>query len=117
MVQSVELVVECGEDEEEAALIAAAKEPTPFQRMISPILALLSPKRVLPPLPERPNPTVNGMLHACGCPWCGERVYMAERLLCFGREWHKNCFKCMDCSKTLTLGMQLDHAKKPYCKV
>lgn len=90
-------------------------EPSPFQKILSIIspVARMLPK---PPSPLRPDPLKNGMLHETGCPWCGDRVYMAERLQCFGREWHKKCFKCMDCGKTLTLGSQLDHAKKPYCK-
>lgn len=111
---TVELCVEVEGDKE----TLLPKEPTPFQKMmtmISPVGRMLSPLPK-PPSPIRPDPMKNGMLHESGCPWCGDRVYMAERLLCFGREWHKKCFKCIDCAKTLTLGSQLDHDKKPYCR-
>ncbi|KAG8460906.1 hypothetical protein KFE25_010657 [Diacronema lutheri] len=114
--ESVVLCVET--DGEDQTLLA--KEPTPMQKMLSPLYAItrmLSPPPLpKPPSPIQPNPAQNGMLHESGCPWCGDRVFMAERLLCFGREWHKKCFKCIECSKTLTLGSQLDHDKKPYCK-
>ncbi|KAG8460617.1 hypothetical protein KFE25_011392 [Diacronema lutheri] len=63
-----------------------------------------------------PDPAANGLLHASGCPWCGDAVYAAEQLVCFEREWHKRCFRCIGCSKRLTLGQQLDHDQKPYCK-
>ncbi|EDW96416.1 muscle LIM protein Mlp84B [Drosophila simulans] len=36
-----------------------------------------------------------------GCPRCGGVVYAAEQKLSKGREWHKKCFNCKDCHKTL----------------
>lgn len=32
---------------------------------------------------------------------CGGVVFAAEQVLTKGREWHRKCFKCKDCSKTL----------------
>ncbi|XP_061391835.1 muscle LIM protein Mlp84B isoform X1 [Musca vetustissima] len=36
-----------------------------------------------------------------GCPRCGGVVFAAEQVLSKGREWHRKCFKCRDCTKTL----------------
>jgi LIM domain len=36
-----------------------------------------------------------------GCPRCGGAVFAAELMLSKGREWHRKCFKCKDCTKTL----------------
>jgi hypothetical protein len=68
------------------------------------------------PSPTRPDPASNGVLFPAGCPWCGDSVYYAEQLICFERKWHKKCFKCIECARTLALGSQLDHDSKPYCK-
>ncbi|VEN36184.1 unnamed protein product [Callosobruchus maculatus] len=36
-----------------------------------------------------------------GCPRCGGVVFAAEEVLAKGRQWHRKCFKCHDCTKTL----------------
>lgn len=36
-----------------------------------------------------------------GCPRCGGVVFAAEEVLAKGRQWHRKCFKCKDCIKTL----------------
>ncbi|EDV37514.2 uncharacterized protein Dana_GF11368 [Drosophila ananassae] len=36
-----------------------------------------------------------------GCPRCGGVVFAAEQVLSKGRPWHRKCFKCRDCTKTL----------------
>lgn len=36
-----------------------------------------------------------------GCPRCGGVVFAAELVLSKGREWHRKCFKCKDCNRTL----------------
>ncbi|KAJ8986097.1 hypothetical protein NQ317_003392 [Molorchus minor] len=36
-----------------------------------------------------------------GCPRCGGVVFAAEEVLAKGRQWHRKCFKCKDCTKTL----------------
>jgi hypothetical protein len=118
-IETCELCVQT--DDDSATLLP--KEPTPLQKMLSPIYAMISPVSKmlpslpqLPPSPMRPDPAKNGLLHETGCPWCGGRVYAAEKLMCFGKEWHRGCFKCINCTKTLTLGSQLDHDRKPFCK-
>lgn len=52
-----------------------------------------------------------------GCPRCGGVVFAAELVLSKGREWHRKCFKCRDCTKTLDSIIACDGPDKDvYCK-
>uniref|UniRef100_A0A8D8RLU6 Muscle LIM protein Mlp84B n=2 Tax=Cacopsylla melanoneura TaxID=428564 RepID=A0A8D8RLU6_9HEMI len=52
-----------------------------------------------------------------GCPRCGGMVYAAEQVLAKGSEWHRKCFKCHDCNKTLDSIIACDGPDKDiYCK-
>lgn len=52
-----------------------------------------------------------------GCPRCGGAVYAAEQKLAKGSMWHKKCFNCADCSKTLDSINACDGPNKEvYCK-
>ncbi|KAK9299544.1 hypothetical protein QLX08_007455 [Tetragonisca angustula] len=52
-----------------------------------------------------------------GCPRCGGVVFAAEQVLAKGREWHRKCYKCRDCSKTLDSIIACDGPDKDvYCK-
>ncbi len=52
-----------------------------------------------------------------GCPRCGGAVFAAEMMLSRGREWHKKCFKCNDCKKTLDSIIACDGPDKDvYCR-
>ncbi|KAF3420466.1 hypothetical protein E2986_14086 [Frieseomelitta varia] len=52
-----------------------------------------------------------------GCPRCGGVVFAAEQVLAKGREWHRKCYKCHDCSKTLDSIIACDGPDKDvYCK-
>ncbi|KAG4074923.1 hypothetical protein HA402_009348 [Bradysia odoriphaga] len=52
-----------------------------------------------------------------GCPRCGGVVFAAEQVLSKGREWHRRCFKCHDCKKTLDSIIACDGPDKDvYCK-
>lgn len=51
-----------------------------------------------------------------GCPRCGGAVFAAEQMLSKGREWHRKCFKCKDCTKTLDSINSCDGPDKDiYC--
>lgn len=39
--------------------------------------------------------------HGTGCLRCGFPVYAAEQMISKGRSWHKRCFSCHDCRKSL----------------
>ncbi|XP_063989313.1 muscle LIM protein Mlp84B isoform X1 [Diachasmimorpha longicaudata] len=52
-----------------------------------------------------------------GCPRCGGVVFAAEQVLAKSREWHRKCFKCRDCTKTLDSIIACDGPDKDvYCK-
>uniref|UniRef100_T1GH75 LIM zinc-binding domain-containing protein n=1 Tax=Megaselia scalaris TaxID=36166 RepID=T1GH75_MEGSC len=42
-----------------------------------------------------------GAKSANGCPRCGFAVYAAEQMISKSRIWHKRCFYCSDCRKSL----------------
>mmetsp|Transcript_15598 Transcript_15598/g.19332 ORF Transcript_15598/g.19332 Transcript_15598/m.19332 type:complete len:200 (+) Transcript_15598:258-857(+) len=50
------------------------------------------------------------------CYVCKENVYTTERIHLFGRDYHKRCFKCENCSKTLSKGQELVHDDSPFCE-
>lgn len=52
-----------------------------------------------------------------GCPRCGGVVFAAEEVLAKGRQWHRKCFKCHDCTKTLDSIIACDGPDSDvYCK-
>lgn len=52
-----------------------------------------------------------------GCPRCQGVVFAAELVLSKGREWHRKCFKCKDCSRTLDSIIACDGPDRDvYCK-
>jgi len=52
-----------------------------------------------------------------GCPRCGGVVFAAEQVLAKGREWHRKCYKCRDCTKTLDSIIACDGPDRDvYCK-
>nr|XP_022920165.1 muscle LIM protein Mlp84B-like isoform X1 [Onthophagus taurus] len=52
-----------------------------------------------------------------GCPRCGGVVFAAEEVLAKGRPWHRKCFKCKDCHKTLDSIIACDGPDRDvYCK-
>lgn len=52
-----------------------------------------------------------------GCPRCRGVVFAAEQVLSKGQEWHRKCFKCKDCNKTLDSIIACDGPDKDvYCK-
>jgi len=50
------------------------------------------------------------------CPHCGKRVYIAEEMNVKKRKWHKLCFKCSSCSKSLEPGRYNEHESALYCQ-
>jgi len=51
-------------------------------------------------------------------PKCGgcEKPIMAECITALGRQWHPNCFVCMECKQSFGGGSFFDHEGKPYCE-
>jgi len=55
------------------------------------------------------------VLHSSGCPKCGKKVYFNEKIAFDGKEWHKQCFTCSNCNKSLSGGQYGEHNGLPYC--
>lgn len=36
------------------------------------------------------------------CARCGKTVYFAEQVFGAGKKWHKQCFKCVECNKSVS---------------
>ncbi|XP_041110207.1 cysteine and glycine-rich protein 2 [Polyodon spathula] len=50
------------------------------------------------------------------CPRCGDSVYAAEKIVGAGKPWHKNCFRCAKCGKSLESTTQTEKEGEIYCK-
>jgi len=50
------------------------------------------------------------------CSVCEKRVYEMEKLLVDGTLFHKWCFKCKKCGKTLSLGEYASLNREAFCK-
>ena len=52
-----------------------------------------------------------------GCPRCGGVVFAAELVISKGRNWHRKCYKCHDCTKVLDSIIACDGPDNDvYCK-
>jgi len=49
------------------------------------------------------------------CPTCGKTVYFAERVQAQGKDFHKLCFKCIQCKARLEPGKLCEHDNNIYC--
>jgi len=50
------------------------------------------------------------------CKACSKQVFQMEKIVAEKAAWHKNCFRCSECSKTLTLESYQSHEGTLYCK-
>ncbi|XP_026122453.1 cysteine and glycine-rich protein 3-like [Carassius auratus] len=51
------------------------------------------------------------------CPRCSKAVYAAEKVMGAGKAWHKTCFRCLLCGKSLESTTVTDKDGELYCKV
>merc|ERR1719228_890055 len=70
-----------------------------------------SRKDVKKPGPKPPAIEVNKI-----CKICGKEPYVVEKLVAEKSWWHKNCFRCKECNKTLNLDTYASHQGVIYCK-
>ncbi|XP_023330930.1 glutamic acid-rich protein [Eurytemora carolleeae] len=63
---------------------------------------------------EAPKPKPVEIIKLCKI--CGKEPYLVERIVAEKSWWHKNCFRCTDCKKTLNLDTYSSHQGVIYCK-
>ncbi|XP_043218499.1 eukaryotic translation initiation factor 3 subunit A-like isoform X1 [Amphibalanus amphitrite] len=51
------------------------------------------------------------------CRACGRQVFQMERIKAERAVWHKDCFRCTECNKQLTVDTYASHDRQLYCKV
>ncbi|XP_035383172.1 cysteine and glycine-rich protein 3 [Electrophorus electricus] len=51
------------------------------------------------------------------CARCSKAVYAAEKVMGAGKPWHKTCFRCLLCGKSLESTTVTDKDGELYCKV
>lgn len=66
--------------------------------------------------PGRAAPKPPPVQIAKECKVCGKEPYQVERLVAEKASWHKNCFRCKECKKILTLDTYASHQGVIYCK-
>ena len=52
----------------------------------------------------------------CSHPDCGKTVYPTEKLVFHGKPYHKLCFKCKTCNRSIAWGEQFERDDDPYCR-
>ena len=65
---------------------------------------------------EVENVVINTSVDNPICPTCGKPVLFTERLTALGQVYHKLCFKCTDCKRSIPQGEQYERDDMPYCK-
>ncbi|PNF21126.1 hypothetical protein B7P43_G05074 [Cryptotermes secundus] len=50
------------------------------------------------------------------CKSCGKQVFQMEQVKAERAVWHKNCFRCKECNKQLTVDIYSSHEGQVYCK-
>ncbi|XP_054273834.1 uncharacterized protein LOC128993818 isoform X12 [Macrosteles quadrilineatus] len=60
------------------------------------------------------TPEVQGANPTCKA--CNKTVFAMEQIKAERSVWHKNCFRCKECSKQLTVDIYQSHEGELYCK-
>merc|ERR1719228_1016102 len=66
--------------------------------------------------PKKPGPKPPVIEVNKICKICGKEPYVVEKLVAEKSWWHKNCFRCKECNKTLSLDTYASHQGVIYCK-
>uniref|UniRef100_A0A0N5B4U0 LIM zinc-binding domain-containing protein n=1 Tax=Strongyloides papillosus TaxID=174720 RepID=A0A0N5B4U0_STREA len=59
--------------------------------------------------------SVDHILRSKHCKRCNKIVYEAEKVSTAGAVWHKSCFRCFTCLKSLQLGQISERCNEIYC--
>ncbi|XP_074537830.1 F-actin-monooxygenase mical1 [Halichoeres trimaculatus] len=72
--------------------------------VVPPVSPLLNPTPEPTPASEPDSGSGGSMTNSEECYFCGQRVYLLERISAEGKFFHRSCFTCHKCSITLRLG-------------
>jgi len=79
-----------------------------------PVAAERPPERSMSVSDSSKRMTINVVNDKCDI--CIKTVYVLEKIEADGKKFHKTCFRCAQCQKTLSLGTYAALAGKFYCK-
>ncbi|XP_018571204.1 xin actin-binding repeat-containing protein 2 isoform X8 [Anoplophora glabripennis] len=67
---------------------------------------------------EKAQEKFNGtqQIDTTNCRACAKQVFQMEQIKAEKSLWHKNCFRCTECSKQLTVETYASHEGNLYCK-
>ncbi|XP_054851228.1 MICAL-like protein 2 isoform X2 [Eublepharis macularius] len=91
----------------EPAVLAPAKPSrihVPSEPKTSPALQTRNLVKENPPATGRRILAENSNTRSSDCAVCGTHVHLVQRHLVDGKLYHRNCFRCKQCSNTLTSG-------------
>ncbi|XP_042709098.2 MICAL-like protein 2 isoform X4 [Chrysemys picta bellii] len=93
------------------AISEPIKPPPVSSTAHPPAAAKINPARPRQDLPKENSPvtskrvlTDSGNLRGSSCAICGSHVHLVQRHLVDGKLYHRNCFRCKQCSNTLLSG-------------
>nr|XP_042709098.1 MICAL-like protein 2 isoform X2 [Chrysemys picta bellii] len=93
------------------AISEPIKPPPVSSTAHPPPAAKINPARPRQDLPKENSPvtskrvlTDSGNLRGSSCAICGSHVHLVQRHLVDGKLYHRNCFRCKQCSNTLLSG-------------
>ncbi|XP_034640168.1 MICAL-like protein 2 [Trachemys scripta elegans] len=93
------------------AISEPIKPPPVSSTAHPPAAAKINPARPRQDLPKENSPvtskrvlTDSGNLRGSSCAICGSHVHLVQRYLVDGKLYHRNCFRCKQCSNTLLSG-------------
>ncbi|KAM9080720.1 cysteine and glycine-rich protein 3 [Megaptera novaeangliae] len=76
-----------------------------------------SPKQARSATTSNPSKFTSKFGESEKCPRCRKSVYAAEKVMGGGKPWHKTCFRCAICGKSLESTNVTDKDGELYCKV
>nr|UEK51404.1 LIMA1 [Parasacculina yatsui] len=60
--------------------------------------------------------SLNGQEEVGSCRVCSRQVFQMERVKAEGACWHKNCFRCVECNRQLSVDTYASHGGQLYCQ-
>ncbi|CAN0395823.1 cysteine and glycine-rich protein 2-like [Lethenteron reissneri] len=69
-----------------------------------------------PTFNTNPSPLARSFGGSDKCPRCSQSVYAAEKVMGAGKPWHRSCFRCKQCGKSLESTTLNDNDGEIYCK-